>query len=398
MPFQDRILNVMNKNRLVALVASTSENVSYLCDVPQVPGVVSVAAAHGITFNEKGRETSLVIPAVAVDQWAQSDSPVKDVKIYGEFYYYKNEPLNYDALSLAEKKIVDVYFTQPRRTGEIVDALVGLFRERGLVKGRVGFDETNVPPSRLRLIRKKLPKIKLVPASGIFQEIRMVKSPDEIERIRKAVEATEKGIQAVMEASRPGVKNRELQFVYRTTIMKENCTPFFGVIGAGTESAIVNHLPSEHVLQLGDIMRIDCNAVYRNYVSDVGRNAVIGTPSEKARKYFNALRKGTEEMERAIKPGLKFSELFHIAVSTVRKSGIPFYQRQNTGHSLGLQVVEPPIISPDSSTKLLEDMVIAIETPYYELGFGAFNPEDTVRVTKNGAEKLSKSENDLHAL
>lgn len=398
MPFQDRIFNVMNKNRLAALIASTPENVSYLCDIPQVPGVVSVAAAHGVTFSEKGAEAALVIPAVAVDQWAQSHSPVKDVKIYGEFYYYKNEPLNYDALSLAEKKIVDVYFTQPRRKREIVDALVGLFRERGLVTGRVGFDETNVPLSRLRLIRKKLPKIKLVPASGIFQEIRMVKSPDEIERIRTAVEATEKGIQAVMEASRPGVKNRELQFVYRTTIMKEGCTPFFGVIGAGTESAIVNHLPSDHSLQVGDIMRIDCNAVYRNYVSDVGRNAIIGTPSEKAQKYFNALRKGTEEMERAIKPGLKFSELFHIAVSTVRKSGIPFYRRQNTGHSLGLQVVEPPIISPDSSTKLLEDMVIAIETPYYELGFGAFNPEDTVRVTKNGSEKVSKTENKLHLL
>ena len=390
------MLEAMNMNKLDALVASTPENVSYLCDIPQVPRVVSEAEAHGVTFTEG--EPALVIPAVAVDQWAQSESPVKDVKTYGEFYYYKTEPLDYGALSRAEKRIADVYFGHPGRTREIVAALVELFRERDLVKGRVGFDEMHVPTSRLRLIKKKLPKVEFVPANSIFQEIRMVKSPDEIERIRKAVEATEKAIRAVMEVSKPGVKNTELQFIYRTTIMKHDCTPLFGVIGAGTESALVNHLPSEHVLQAGDIMRIDCNAIYKNYVSDVGRNAVIGTPTDKAQKYFNALRKGTEEMERAIRPGLMFSELFKIAVSTVRKSGIEFYQRQNTGHSLGLQVVEPPIISPKCSTKLLEDMVIAIETPYYELGFGAFNPEDTVRVTKNGSEKLSTTENKLYVL
>jgi Xaa-Pro dipeptidase len=387
----------LNEEKLDALVASTPENVSYLCDIPQVPGVVSEAEVHGIAFRETGTEPALVIPAVALDQWAQSNSCIKDVKIYGEFYYYKSDPLNYNGLSRAERKIVDVYFGQPRAR-EIVAAVVDVFRERGLVKGRVGFDERNVPTSQIRLIQRKLPKVKFVPATDIFEQIRMVKSGDEIARIRKAVEVTEEAIQAVMEASKPGVKNSELQFIYRTTVMRQGCTPFFGVIGAGTEGALVNHLPSEHVLQKGDVMRIDCNAAYKNYVSDVGRNAVLGIPTDKVQKYFNALRKGTEEMEHLIRPGVKFSELFKVAVSTVRKSGIEFYQRQNTGHSLGLQVVEPPLIASKSSARLLEDMVIAIETPYYELGFGAFNPEDTLRVTKNGVEKLSKMENKLYVL
>ncbi len=390
------MLEAMNMNKLDALVASTPENVSYLCDIPQVPRVVSEAEAHGVTFREG--EPALVIPAVAVDQWAQSESPVKDVKTYGEFYYYKTEPLDYGALSRAEKRIADVYFGHPGRKREIVAALVELFRERDLVKGRVGFDEMHVPTSRLRLIKKKLPKVRFVAANSIFQEIRMVKSPDEIERIRKAVEATEQAIQAVMEASKPGVKNTELQSIYRTTIMRQGCIPFFGVIGAGTESAIVNHLPSEYVLQEGDIMRIDCNATYKNYVSDVGRNAVIGTPTDKAQKYFDALRKGTEEMEtRNSDPGsrsLNCSRLLYPLYENQESSST----RDRTLATLGLQVVEPPIISPKCSTKLLEDMVIAIETPYYELGFGAFNPEDTVRVTKNGSEKLSTTENKLYAL
>jgi len=396
LPFWNRIQSVLNERKLDALVASSPENVSYLCDIPQVPGVVSESEVHGIAFSE-GSDAVLVIPAVALDQWAQSNSSVADVRIYGEFYYYKTHPLKYDTLSRTERKIVDVYFAQPRAR-EIVEVVVDTFRERGVIKGRVGFDDRIVPASRMRLLQKKLPKIKFVPASDIFKEIRMIKSPEEIERIRKAVKATERGIQAVLGASKPGVINRELQLIYRETVMQHGCIPFFGVIGAGTESAVVNHLPSDHVLQVGDIMRIDCNAICKNYLSDVGRNAILGPPTEKAHRIFSALRKGTAEMEHIIRPGVKCSELFRVAVSTVRQSGIADYQRQNTGHSIGLQVVELPLISPTSSTRLREDMVIAIEAPYYELGFGAFNPEDTIRVTKNGFEKLSKMENKLYVL
>jgi Xaa-Pro aminopeptidase len=387
----------MKKRRLDALIASTPDNVSYLCDIPNIPGVVSEADVHGIIFGEKSKEPALVMPAVACDQWAQSTSPIKEVRVYGEFYYYKNDPLNIGSLSEPEKRIVDTYFGQ-HRSRDIVAGVTSIFRDRDLMKGRVGFDEKNMPDSRIRRIRKKLPKIKFSPAYEVFQDIRMVKSADEIERIRGAVEATEKGIQAVMEAAKPGVKNKDLQFVFRTTVMKHDCTPFFAVIGAGTESAIVNHLPSEYVLRNGDIMRIDCNATCRNYVSDVGRNAVLGKPTKKAQKYFDALRKGTEAIEYAIRPGVHISELFNVAVATVQESGIPHYHRQNTGHSLGLHVVEPPIISSATSVRLQENMVIAIETPYYELGFGAFNPEDTVRVTKDGVEKLSKMENKLYSL
>jgi len=395
LPYWERIYDIMRKRNLDALIASTPDNVSYLCDIPQLPGVVSEADVHGIVFGDKGKEPALVMPAVACDQWAQSASPITDVRVYGEFYYYKNDPLDFQSLSEPEKKIIDTYFGRPR-SQNIVEGVVGIFRERDLLKGHVGFDEKNMPSSRMRSIQRKFPKIEFTPACAVFQEIRMVKSVDEIDRIRRAVEATEKGIEAVMGAVEQGVKNSDLQFIFRTTVMRQGCTPFFAVIGAGTESAIVNHLPSEHILREGDIMRIDCNAIYRNYVSDVGRNAVLGKPTEKAQKYFDALRKGTEAIERTLRPGVPFSELFKVAVATVQKSGIPNYHRQNTGHSLGLQVVETPLISPTTNAKLQEDMVIAIETPYYELGFGAFNPEDTVRVTKSGFEKLSKMENKLY--
>ena len=397
MPNWNRIFDVMEKRQLDAVVASSPENVSYLADIPKVPGVVSESDVHVVVFRDKGIEPVIVMPAVALDQWAQSPSAIKDVKIYGEFYYYRNERLDNARLSEAERKVLAVYFGQSRGV-ELVSTLINVFREKKLVKGRVGFDEKSVPSSRMQLFRRKLRRLSFRPASRVFEEIRMVKSAEEIHRIKTAVEVTEKGIQAVLNATRPGVKNRDLQFIFRTTVMKHDCTPYFGVIGAGTEGALVNHLPSDYVLREGDIMRIDCNSIYRNYVSDVCRNAVLGVPSEKARKYFNALVQGVQAMEEIMRPGVKFSQLFDRTVSTVRTAGVPDYRRQLTGHSLGLQVVESPLISPINNMVVEEDMVMAIEAPYYELGFGAFNPEDTIRVTRNGFEKLSKMENRLYEL
>jgi Xaa-Pro aminopeptidase len=201
-----------------------------------------------------------------------------------------------------------------------------------------------------------------------------------------------------MDAARPGVVNRELQFVYQTTVMRRGCVPHFAAIAAGTEGALVNHLPSDYVLKDGDTTRIDCNAVYRNYVSDVGRNAVLGRPSDKTERYFKALVSGLDALEQTVRPDVRLSELFKKAVTTARISGIPHYQRQNVGHSIGLQVVEPPVITPDNDLKLQENMVIAIETPYYEVGFGSFNPEETILVTNEGPERLTRKENKLYIL
>jgi Xaa-Pro aminopeptidase len=387
----------MDERQLDALVASSPENVSYLADIPRLPAVMDAVDVHVVVFREPGREPAIIMPAVSLDHYAQSRSEISDVRIYNPFYYFKSEELDYARLSEAERRLARIYFERPLAKG-LMESLVQILRERGLIKGRIGFDEANVPASRIVTIKRALSRTSIVRAKRIFEEIRMIKSEEEIERIRKAVEATEKGIQAVMEAARPGVVNRELHFVYQTTVMRLGCAPHFAAIAAGTEGALVNHLPSDYVLKDGDTIRIDCNAVYRNYLSDVGRNAVLGRPSEKVEKYCQALIAGLDALEQTVRPGVKLSNLFEKAVTSVRKAGIPHYQRQNVGHSIGLQVVEPPVITPDNDLELQENMVIAIETPYYEIGFGSFNPEETILVTKGGSERLTKTANRLYVL
>ncbi len=387
----------MEQYDLAAIIASSGENVSYLSDIPRLPAVMDTIDICVVAFRDQRKEAAIIIPTVAADQYAQSDSKIKEVRTYNPFFYYKSENADLSKLSEAERRIAKIYFKQ-HFAASIAQSLFSLLKSRDILHGKVGYEKNTSAAKEIRTITKKAPHLTLKSCEKLFQLARLVKTKEEIERIRTAVSATEDGIQAVLDFAKPGVENRELQYVFQTTVMKRDCTVLFAAIAAGTEGALVNHLPSKYKLQKGDVVRMDCNVLYKNYVSDVGRNAVLGVADSKSKRIFGALLAGVEKMTEIAKPGIRVAELFRAGISTTRSSGLLTYQRQHIGHSLGIQVVEPPLISPDFDTELQENMIIAIESPYYEIGFGSFNPEDTVLITRSGSSKLTQTTNQLYSI
>jgi len=134
---------------------------------------------------------------------------------------------------------------------------------------------------------------------------------------------------------------------------------------------------------------MDCYLVYQNYISDVARTSVIGKPSEKLSKYHNALLNGHMKAINTIAPGVNASKVFDVAMEKTIE-GIPHYKRPHIGHSIGIECYSPLLsISPYCDIELQENMVINLESPYYELGFGGINIEGPILVTKNGCEDLT---------
>ena len=87
--------------------------------------------------------------------------------------------------------------------------------------------------------------------------------------------------------------------------------------------------------------------------------------------------------------------IFVTAVEATRKAGIAHYRRHHVGHGIGLDVYDMPILNETTSTPLEAGMVLEVETPYYELGFGGLQVEDTILVTDHGHERLTGSSNEL---
>ena len=101
-----------------------------------------------------------------------------------------------------------------------------------------------------------------------------------------------------------------------------------------------------------------------------------------------------------IKPGVTGAEIFAAAVKAVRQTGIPHYGRQHVGHGLGLGLsgYDQPLLAPGDHTPLEAGMVICVETPYYELGWGSVQIEDMIVVTEDGHRRLTTMSRDLQVL
>jgi Xaa-Pro dipeptidase len=87
-----------------------------------------------------------------------------------------------------------------------------------------------------------------------------------------------------------------------------------------------------------------------------------------------------------------------IAVEDIRSHGISDYERHHVGHGIGRECFEFPRLAPGVHAVLSSGMVLCVETPYYELGWGGMMTEDTVVITENGTTRLTTSSSELIVL
>jgi len=218
----------------------------------------------------------------------------------------------------------------------------------------------------------------------------MVKTEEEIKRMKQSISITESAIKTVMNEIKEGVSEREIFSIYSQEVVKRGGIPSLNVIGVNEHSAFANAQITDRKVKKGGIIRFDVGCTYQQYHSDTARIAILGEPTTKQIEYYDAIRKGTEAGINMMKPGIVASDIFNVVMEAVQENGIPHYQRHHVGHGIGIEVYDPPLVTPAANVELEENMVFCIETPYYEFGFGGLQVEETVRVTRSGAEIFSE--------
>jgi Xaa-Pro aminopeptidase len=114
---------------------------------------------------------------------------------------------------------------------------------------------------------------------------------------------------------------------------------------------------------------------------------VLGEPSPKLRAYYSAVLEGEEYAFSTTRPGVTACALFEGIVATVRRAGILHYRRHHVGHGIGAEVYDPPVLTETAKVAIEAGMVLNVETPYYELGWGAVHVEDAYVVGPNGTNR-----------
>jgi len=255
---------------------------------------------------------------------------------------------------------------------------------------RLAVDALNV--ESWRSLTKALGNEKMLETDHRFiRELRSVKDAEEIELMRKAAELTSEGMRVAYETLAAGTREYEVAAEIEYAMRKQGSegTAFETIVASGACSAFPHGGCSDKKIQEGNLVVVDVGATYKSYRSDMTRTFVAGTPSEKQKKLYQTVKTAQDKAFEAVKPKAKASEIDSAARKVIEEAGYGDYFVHGLGHGVGLDVHEPPTLSPDSKDVLSESNVVTVEPGIYLVGYGGIRIEDTVLVQKNGAEKLT---------
>ena len=366
---KEKANEVLNKHNIDLLIASTPVNVFYTTGLPVLhvaPNPILYVLSNqypNLSMVRRDGEESAII-------WSLYDSV--------EEFSWVNPSEVFRVASLKAA----------------VDMLLKKVDEWDLSNKTIGL-ESYMPRYQSEALQKKFPNAKFVDGDKAFIDMRIVKTEEEVRRIKKSTEVAEKAIQACIDATVEGLPDTELLKIARRTIVDEGAWGWDHLtmnIGPSDPEAPGLEIP----VTKNDLVRFDFGAVWEGYISDISRDVVIGEPPKKAAEAMNYMIQVQDYCVDNIKPGVNAVELGKNAqnyLKSITKRG--FYLI--TGHSIGLECEEAHLFSPMGSMDIAfqENMVLDIEVWLSVRGQGLVGVEDCYRITNSGCERLSKLDRNI---
>lgn len=254
-----------------------------------------------------------------------------------------------------------------------------------------------------REIRNKYPQVIIKNFSSKIAPIRIIKSQEEIEQIKKAIEITIQGVKALMNNAKPAMKEYELEayfdFECKTKGAKDYA--FKTIAAAGKNATILHYAENNSEIKDEELILFDLGAQWNLYNADITRTfPANGRFTDRQKEVYEAVLRVNKAVIEKIKPGLNYKELNAWSTELIAdeciklgiikdKNEVRKYYWHSIGHSLGLDThdVEPQ----GRNFTFAEGMVFTVEPGIYigEENIG-IRIEDDVLVTKDGCEVLTK--------
>lgn len=227
--------------------------------------------------------------------------------------------------------------------------------------------------------------------------LRQVKDEEEIGHIRRACKIADIAFADILNYVRPGMTEIQVA-AHLENCMRENGSEgpsFTTIMASGIRGVLPHGIATDKIIEEGEFLTMDYGAISAGYDSDITRTICIGRADEKQRRIYQAVLESQKMALTMIRPGVSGKRV-HVAVQeNLEKYGLREYFGHGLGHSLGLEIHENPRMSAKRDDTLYENMLITDEPGVYIPGWGGLRIEDTVLVTKNGCEPLTKCSKEL---
>ncbi|MFJ8264807.1 M24 family metallopeptidase [Peribacillus asahii] len=281
--------------------------------------------------------------------------------------------------------------------GTLIEEVAKQVKEMKIEK--LGFEQEYVTFSAYKTYENAV-SAKLVPISGIIENLRLIKTPSEIKILKEAAGVADRAFTHILDFIRSGITeldvSNELEFFMR----KEGATSssFDTIVASGVRSALPHGVATDKIIEKGDFVTLDYGAYYNGYVSDITRTIAVGEPSEELIKIYDIVLEAQLRGMSGIRPGMTGKEADALTRNFIVEKGYGEYFGHSTGHGIGLEVHEGPALSMKSDTILQSGMIVTVEPGIYLPGVGGVRIEDDTMITIDSNEALTHSTKELMIL
>ena len=339
----------IEQSQFDAVIAMSPENIRYVSDAPIATHNV-IRDRLGLIVWPSGGDPVYVLCQVE-EGFMRQESWIQDLRPYKEFV---DSPMKLAA---------------------------NVLRELGLASGLVGAETDYLGAMYHAQLTRELPSLRIEACADLFSHVRMFKTPREKEILVNGFRGTEKALLATYSTVTEGESERSMGRRLADAMLRSGANAIsFNHINAGSNTGYPHMHPSAYQVKKGDIIKADCGAYYREYLSNVGRTAKLGPTTAEERSWWTRLREIHREIIDLLRPGNSGRKLFERTTELHEQAGIPFPLGHN-GHGIGLQVHEHPLISPHEEIVYQEGMLSTVETRVRWIGEYGLHMEDLVEIT-----------------
>lgn len=239
-------------------------------------------------------------------------------------------------------------------------------------------------------IARALPNARLMDGSAVFEQLRLIKSPEEILRMKRAIEITEDAIASTFDRLETGMRDRDVAKIVAEEHAKRGIEGG-GLVQFGPQSALPHGGTTGAKLTPQMIVLIDAGGEFQGYTSDITRTRWFGeAPPPRFREVYNLVHAAQDAAMARVRPGVAAQEVDRAARAVIANGGYGQYFTHRLGHGMGMDGHEPTWMV-EGNTKLLEPgYVFSVEPGIYMPGMWGVRIEDDYMCSETGGELLSR--------
>ena len=262
---------------------------------------------------------------------------------------------------------------------------------------KVCVDPGLITVKQLDTLKEKCEGVEFGYLSDMCLNHRKVKTPEEIDKIRKAQSITDKAFSHIVGFINEGRTELEVaaELEYFMRCNGADGLAFETIAVSGKNSSLPHGVPTESKLTVNSFFTMDYGARYGGYCSDMTRTVVLGKADEEMKRIYNTVLTAQNEAIKSIRAGMVCKDADKIARDVITDAGYGEYFGHSLGHSLGLEIHELPSVSPKYEEILVPGNIVTVEPGIYIPGKYGVRIENMVLITEDGCINLTNSDKSL---